>query len=65
LISCPDRYQPAAEAEPFYGSIKAFGKEIKGLEQERRKAARELVVEETALLRDPIKSLRLMEIEIE
>ena len=54
----------AAEPEPFYGSIKELEKEIKRLEQEMQKAAKELAFEEAAHLRDRIKALRLLEIEI-
>jgi excinuclease ABC subunit B len=54
----------AAETGAFYGSIRELEKEIKRLEQEMHKAAKELAFEEAAQLRDRIKSLRLLEIEI-
>ena len=54
----------AAETGAFYGSIKELEKEIKRLEQEMQKAAKELAFEEAAHLRDRIKALRLLEIEI-
>ncbi len=54
----------AAETEAFYGSIKELEKEIKRLEQEMHRAAKELAFEEAALLRDRIKNLRMLEIEI-
>ena len=54
----------AAETGAFYGSIRELEKEIKRLEQEMHKAAKELAFEEAAHLRDRIKALRLLEIEI-
>ena len=54
----------AAETGAFYGSIRELEKEIKRLEQEMRTAAKELAFEEAARLRDRIKALRLLEIEI-
>ena len=54
----------AAETGAFYGSIRELEKEIKRLEQEMQKAAKELAFEEAARLRDRIKALRLLEIEI-
>ena len=57
-------FSRAAEPEPFYGSIKELEKEIKRLEQEMQKAAKELAFEEAAHLRDRIKALRMLEIEI-
>jgi excinuclease ABC subunit B len=54
----------AAEPESFYGSIKELEKGIKRLEQEMHKAAKELAFEEAAILRDRIKALRMLEIEI-
>ena len=54
----------AAEEQPFYGSIKELEKEIKKLEKEMQKAASELAFEEAAQIRDKIKSLRMLEIEI-
>jgi excinuclease ABC subunit B len=61
-----DRYNlpKAAESESFYGSIKDLEKEIGRLEKQMQQAAKELAFEEAALLRDRIKSLRLLEIEI-
>ncbi len=54
----------AAETGAFYGSIRELEKEITRLEQEMLKAAKELAFEEAARLRDQIKALRLLEIEI-
>lgn len=54
----------AAEDQPFYGSIKELEKEIKKLEKVMQKAASELAFEEAAQIRDKIKSLRMLEIEI-
>jgi len=54
----------AAETESFYGSIKELDKEIRRLEQEMLRAAKELAFEEAAHLRDRIKALRMLEIEI-
>jgi len=53
-----------AEEEPFYGSLKELEKEIGKLENQMHAAARELAFEEAAKLRDRIKSLRKLEIEI-
>ena len=54
----------AAENETFYGSIAELDKEIKKLEKKMHEAARELAFEEAAQLRDKIKALRKLEIEI-
>lgn len=54
----------AAEEMPVYYSIKELEKEIKKLEKEMQCAARELAFEEAASLRDRIKALRRLEIEI-
>ncbi len=54
----------AAEELPEYGSIKELEKEIKKLEKEMQTAAQELAFEEAALLRDRIKTLRKLEIEL-
>ena len=54
----------AAEDLPSYGSIKELEKEIKKLEKRMLEAAKELAFEEAALLRDRIKKLRMLEIEI-
>jgi excinuclease ABC subunit B len=64
LIDEPASLPMAAETEAFYGSIKDLEKEIKRLEQEMYKAAKELAFEEAAQLRDRIKKLRMLEIEI-
>ncbi len=56
--------QPVAEEELFYGSIKELEKEIGKLEDQMHAAARELAFEEAARLRDRIKALRKLEIEI-
>ncbi len=53
-----------AEDEPFFGSITDLEKEIKKLEKEMDTAARELAFEEAARIRDKIKSLRKLEIEL-
>jgi excinuclease ABC subunit B len=54
----------AAEELSFYGSVKELDKEIAGLEKKMHDAARELAFEEAAQLRDRIKILRKLEIEI-
>ena len=54
----------AAEDLPSYGSIRELEKEIKKLEKRMLEAAKELAFEEAALLRDRIKKLRMLEIEI-
>ncbi|MBT8334633.1 MAG: UvrB/UvrC motif-containing protein, partial [Deltaproteobacteria bacterium] len=52
------------EEMPFYGSIVELEKEIGKLEKKMHEAARELAFEEAAHIRDQIKSLRKLEIEI-
>jgi excinuclease ABC subunit B len=54
----------AAEELPVYYSIQELEKEIKKLEKEMQRAAKELAFEEAAALRDRIKALRKLEIEI-
>ncbi len=54
----------AAEDLPVYGSVRELEREIKILEEEMRKAARELAFEEAAKLRDRIRTLRKLEIEL-
>ncbi|MBW6520683.1 MAG: excinuclease ABC subunit UvrB [Desulfoarculaceae bacterium] len=54
----------AAEELPVYTTIKDLEKEIKKLEKEMQIAARELAFEQAAALRDRIKALRKLEIEI-
>lgn len=57
--------QPASgEDDVFYGSVKELEKEIARLKTEMNQAARELAFEEAAVLRDKIKALRKLEIEI-
>jgi excinuclease ABC subunit B len=56
--------QAAAEEEVEYGSIADLDKEITKLEAEMTRAASELAFEEAAQLRDRIKALRMLEIEI-
>jgi excinuclease ABC subunit B len=53
-----------AEEEPFYGSLVELEREIGSLEKEMQAAAKELAFEEAARLRDRIKVLRKMEIEL-
>ncbi len=53
-----------AEEAPFFTSIKDLEKEIRKLEGEMRAAAKELAFEKAAALRDRIKKIRLMEIEL-
>lgn len=53
-----------AEDIPFFSSIKDLEKEIHKLEAEMRAAAKELAFEKAATLRDRIKKIRLMEIEL-
>jgi len=48
----------------FYGSIDELEKEISRLEEKMHAAAKELAFEEAVILRDRIKSLRKLEIEI-
>ena len=55
----------AAEAEvPYFTSLKELEKEIGRLDKEMRQAAKELAYEEAARLRDRIKKLRLLEMEL-
>lgn len=54
----------AAEEPSFFGSLQELNKEISGLEKKMHEAARELAFEEAAQLRDRIKILRKLEIEI-
>ncbi len=54
----------AAEELPVYYSIKELETVIKKLEKQMQKAAKELAFEEAAALRDKIKALRRLEIEI-
>ncbi len=54
----------AAEDLPVYYSIKELEAEIKKLEAEMQEAARELAFEKAAVLRDGIKAIRKLEIEI-
>lgn len=53
-----------AEEMPFFSSVKDLEKEVKKLELEMHQAARELAFEKAAGLRDRIKRIRLLEIEI-
>ncbi len=53
-----------AEDFGFYGSIGELEKEIARLEEKMHAAAKELAFEEAVILRDRIKSLRKLEIEI-
>ncbi|MFC1830612.1 excinuclease ABC subunit UvrB [Thermodesulfobacteriota bacterium] len=52
------------EEQVFYGSISELEKEIGKLETDMNRAASELAFEEAAVLRDKIKALRKLEIEI-
>jgi len=54
----------AAEEMPFFATIKDLEKEIGKLEKEMQQAAKELAFEKAADLRDRIKKMRLLEIEI-
>ncbi len=54
----------AAEDLPVYYSIKDLEKDIKKLEKKMQNAAKELAFEEAAAIRDRIKALRKLEIEI-
>jgi len=53
-----------AEELPYFSSVKDLEKEVRRLEEEMRAAARELAFERAAELRDRIKKIRLMEIEL-
>ena len=53
-----------AEEELFFGSIGELQKQISRLEKEMSEAASQLAFEEAAVLRDKIKALRKLEIEI-
>jgi excinuclease ABC subunit B len=53
-----------AEELPTFSSVKDLEKEIKKLEKEMHMAAKELAFEKAAELRDRIKKMRLLEIEI-
>lgn len=54
----------AAEEIPYFSSVKDLEKEIKKLEQEMLQAAKELAFERAAELRDKIKTMRMLEIEL-
>jgi len=53
-----------AEELPMFSSMKELEKEIAKLEKEMRQAAKELAFERAAELRDRIKKIRLLELEI-
>ena len=53
-----------AEELPVFSSVKELEKEVKKLEKEMHQAAKELAFEKAAELRDRIKKIRLLEIEI-
>ena len=53
-----------AEEEPFYASVTELHKEVEKLEKQMNEAARELAFEEAAELRDRIKALKKLEIEL-
>ncbi len=59
-----DRILLSAEPLPAYMSLKELEKEIKKMEKEMQTAAKELAFEQAAALRDRIKALRKLEIEI-
>ncbi len=60
-----DGEHPAVAEEVMrYGSVAELDREIGRLEQQMQRAARELAFEEAARLRDRIKALRMLEIEI-
>jgi len=59
-----DKLLEAAEELPVYYSMGELEKEIKKLEKEMHSAAKELAFEEAAKIRDQIKKLRFLEIEI-
>jgi len=54
----------AAEDVPYFSSVKELEQEIKKLEEEMHRAAKELAFEHAADLRDKIKKIRMLEIEI-
>ena len=54
----------AAEEMPFFSSVSDLEKEISRLEKEMQEAAKELAFEKAAELRDRIKKMRMLEIEI-
>jgi len=65
--SMDDRQQAmleTAEELPTFSSVNELEREIKKLEEEMQKAAKELAFEEAAALRDKIKNLRKLEIEL-
>lgn len=53
-----------AEQLPVFSSVKDLEKEIRRLEEEMHRAAKELAFEKAAELRDRIKKIRMLEIEI-
>ncbi len=53
-----------AEELPVFNSMRELEKEVKRLEEEMRRAAKELAFERAAELRDRIKKIRMLEIEI-
>ncbi len=54
----------SAEDEPVFHSVKELDKQIKELEEQMHRAAKELAFEDAAQLRDRIKALRYLEIEL-
>jgi excinuclease ABC subunit B len=59
-----DRLLQLAEELPEFNSVKDLEKEIIALEKQMHQAAKELAFEKAAKLRDRIKQIRLLEIEI-
>ncbi|MBE0583402.1 MAG: UvrB/UvrC motif-containing protein, partial [Desulfofustis sp.] len=59
-----DGRQKVAEEVVHYGLVAELDREISRLEQQMQAAARELAFEEAARLRDRIKALRMLEIQI-
>lgn len=59
-----DELLEAAEEVPYFSSVTDLEKEVKRLEEEMQQAAKELAFERAAELRDKIKKIRMLEIEI-
>jgi len=59
-----DELLATAEELPVFNSVKDLEKEIRRLEEQMHRAAKELAFEQAAELRDRIKKIRLLEIEI-
>jgi excinuclease ABC subunit B len=64
MIEQPQSGLMTAEEQPVFHSVDELNKHIRELEKQMGKAAKELAFEEAAELRDKIKALRYLEIEL-